>query len=45
MSTCGITDGIQVIGKLSKIDQWGAYLICNRGIIHLCDKQTLKPLN
>lgn len=41
---CGITDGIEVKGKLTKVDRWGVYLTCKRGRPHLCDKNTLSPL-
>ena len=27
--------------NLTKIDEWGAYLNCERGIPHLCDQTTL----
>jgi len=44
MGTCGITDGVEVKGKLTKIDEWGAYLTCERGIPHLCNQRTLNAL-
>jgi hypothetical protein len=44
MGTCGITDGVEVKGKLTKIDEWGAYLTCERGIPHLCNQRTLNTL-
>ena len=44
MGTCGITDGIEVKGELTKIDEWGAYLTCKRGIPHLCNQRTLNAL-
>lgn len=44
MGTCGITDGVEVKGRLTKIDEWGAYLTCERGIPHLCNERTLKVL-
>lgn len=42
--TCGMTDGLEVKGILTKIDEWGAYLTCAHGISHLCNKQTLIPV-
>jgi len=42
--TCGITDGVEVKGRLTKIDEWGAYLTCERGITHLCNERTLNAL-
>ena len=44
MGTCGITEGVEVKGKLTKIDGWGAYLTCERRILHLCDQRTLNAL-
>jgi hypothetical protein len=44
MGTCGITDGVEVKGKLTKIDEWGAYLTCERGISQLCNQRTLNAL-
>lgn len=44
MGTCGMTDGIEVKGTLTKLDQWGAYLTCEKGIPHLCNKRTLNTL-
>ncbi len=44
MGTCGITDGVEVKGKLTKIDECGAYLTCERGIPHLCNQRTLNIL-
>lgn len=41
MGTCGISDGVEVKGRLTKIDESGAYLTCNRGIPHLCNQRTL----
>ncbi|MDG1950122.1 MAG: hypothetical protein P8J32_04920 [bacterium] len=44
MGTCGITDGLEVKGRLNKIDECGAYLTCERGIPHLCNERTLNAL-
>ena len=44
IGTCGITDGVEVKGRLTKIDEWGAYLTCERGIPHLCNERTLNAL-
>ncbi len=44
MGTCGMTDGIEVSGKLTKIDGWGAYLEDKGGQSHLCNRLTLKKI-
>jgi len=43
IGVCGMTDGIEVIGTLIKIDWTGAYLENNR-VPHLCNQRTLIKL-
>ena len=38
---CGITNGVTVSGVLSHCDNWGVYIVSKRGVIHLCNKNTL----
>ena len=44
IGTCGMTDGLLVKGKLTSIDEWGALITCNKGILHLCNKRTLNAI-
>ena len=42
IGVCGMSNGIEIEGNIHKTDGWGVYLLCKRGIVHLCDKRTLK---